>query len=224
MSTLQEIRDAVRTQLDLDSDDLTDTTADLHIREGFDRTFALEQRWPFFQTSWDLNLADTDVTLTVPSDVAAIERLRDTGKNLNLVMIGQQFAEENFQGVQSAATEPTLFSIWGDTITLWPVPTLKARTYQLRGYRKPTWSGVAATELDGDERLHSAIFHYACALAYAQLEDPELEAVYMQRWGAHVEAVRRDLMRPQHHIPLVLNGGLYGHSSLQSERLILEAP
>lgn len=224
MSTLQEVRDQVRTQLDLDTDDLSDTTADLFIREGFDRTMALEARWPFFEESWDLTLTSPATTLTLPSDVAVIQRLRDTGENVNLVMIAQQFAEANFQGVQSTVSTPTLFSVWGSVIDLWPTPSAADRTYTLRGYRKPTWTGTPGEELDGDERLHTAIFHYACSLAYAQMEDPELEAVYMQRWGALVEAIRRDLMRPQHQEPAILNGGLLPYQRLRSERLVLEAP
>lgn len=224
MSTLQEIRDQVRTQLDLDTDDLPDATADVFIREGFDRTFALERRWPFFEDSWDLVLGVGETTLTLPTTVGGIQRLRDTDENVNLVFIAHHLAEDNFQGVQTTATTPTLFSLWAGTIYLWPTPTSAARNYTLRGYRKPTWSGVAGTELDGDERLHSAIFHYACSLAYAQLEDPELESTYMQRWAALLDAFNREVMMPQHQKPAILNGGLSPWQRASSERLILEAP
>lgn len=208
MSTLQEIRDAIRAQTETDETDFNNTSLDLFIREGFDRTFAAEREWPFFETTWDLVLPDTDTTLALPADVAAVQRLRDADNNVNLVMIAQQFAETNFQGSQTSTTMPTLFSIWGGVITLWPVPQLAERNYTLRGYRKPQWSATPTTEIDGDERLHSAIFHYAVALAYARLEDPEAEATYMQRWSAHLEMIRRDLMRPQHQVPMILNGGL----------------
>lgn len=207
MSTLQQLRDRVRTQLDLDVDDLPDTVVDAYLKEGFDRTYAQEREWPFFEDSWDLTLPSGDTTMALPTAVGGVKRLRSVDTGANLVMIGQQFAEENFQRTSMTTLHPTLFSIWGGLIYLWPVPSPMGRDFTLRGHRRPVWTGVAGDELDGDERLHTAIAHYACSLAYAQLEDPELETMYMQRWAALTDAVRTDIMLPQHHVPLILNGG-----------------
>lgn len=209
MSTLQETRDRIRLQMDLDSEDLPDGIADSFIKEGFDRTFAVEERWPFFETMWTLELVEGATTLEKPADVNFISSFRDIGRGTRLIQIAQRVAEDNFVGVLQPG-EPNLFSVWGDTLQLWPPPTASARTYQLRGYRKPIWGAAGIDVLDGDDRLHSAIAHYATALAYAQLEDPELESTYMRRWGDSVNVFRADLLRPQHHEPLVLNGGLMG--------------
>lgn len=208
MSTLQNIRDKVRTQVDLDSEDLPDTTLDLFIREAFDRTFASERRWPFFEETWTLTKAIGDTTIDLPTatEVAFIQRIRSSD-NFNLTHISQQMAEDNFEGVTSTGT-PELFSVWGEVINLWPTPdSAEELTYTMRGWRKPSWSGVAATELDGDVRLHAPIGWYAVALTYAQLEDPELEQVYMNRWGSALAEVRKDIMRPQYQEPIILNGG-----------------
>lgn len=212
MSTLQDIRDRVRLQMDLDEDDLPDGVLDPFIREGFDHTFALEQAWPFFETVWELPLTSPATTLAKPATLGAPVSLRNVDSNKRLVHIDQRLAEDSFEGTQ-AAGEPILFSLWGDTVYLWPHPTAADRNYELRGYRKPAWTGVAGDELDGDDRLHPAVAHYATALAYAQQEDPELEATYMQRWARSADEIRKDLMRPHHHEPLVLNGGLYGRRS-----------
>lgn len=199
----------VRLQTDNDAADLPDTMLDPWIREGFDRTLALERFWPFLQHTWTLTLTSPATTIPLPTspEPTAISRLRDTTASVKLTQLDEDVAEDMFSN-QSSTETPDYFSVWGDTITLWPTPSPKNRTYRMRGYRKPTWTGVGTDELDGDPRLHTAIFHYAVALVYAQLEDPELEADYMQRWANHVNVVQRELMKPQHEQPLILNGGI----------------
>jgi len=202
---LSEIRDAVRTQMDLDEDDLSNATLDMYIREGYNRTIQLERRWPFFESSWSVTSSGSSVS--VPSTLAGIASIRDTEENIRLIQIGSELAEDKFYGNSSNGL-PQYFSWWGSNITLYPTPTTD-RDYTIRGWRKPTdWvSAGAATEVDADERLHIPLFHYACSLAYAQLEDPELENTYMRRWAATAEQAHEDIMRPQHHEPLVYNGG-----------------
>lgn len=206
MSTLQQIRDRVRTQTDLDVTDLPDATLDAYIREGLERTLAVERRWPFLQSSWTVSLPGTTSTATLDSTVASVSRVRSSD-GYNVLQISQQLAEDTFEGTAPTG-QPEFVSLWGSTLTFWPSNDGVDRTYTLRGYRKPVWSGVAGTELDGDAHLHVAVMHYAVALTYAQLEDPELEAAYMQRWSGIVDAHRRELMRPQHDEPLILNGGM----------------
>ena len=202
---LSEIRDAVRTQMDLDEDDLSNATLDMYIREGYNRTIQLERRWPFFESSW--SVTSSGASLTVPSTLAGIASVVDTDENIRLIQIGSELAEDKFYG-EVGNGFPQYFSWWGTNITLYPSPATN-RDYTIRGWRKPTdWvAGGAATEVDADERLHIPLFHYACSLAYAQLEDPELENTYMRRWAATAEQAHEDIMRPQHHEPLVYNGG-----------------
>jgi len=202
---LSELRDAVRTQLDLDEDDIANATLDMYIREGYDRTIQLERRWPFFETTWDVT--SSGASITVPATLAGISSVIDVDTNVRLVQIGTELAEDKFYGNTGEGT-PQYFSWWGNTLTLYPTPSSNT-DYRIRGWRKPTdWiAGGAATEVDADERLHLPLFHYACSLAYAQLEDTELENTYMRRWAATTEQAHDDIMRPQHHEPLVFNGG-----------------
>lgn len=208
---LSELRDAVRTQLDLDEDDVANTTLDMYIREGYDRTIQLERRWPFFETTWDVT--STGASIAVPATLAGVSSVIDVDNNVRLVQIGTELAEDKFYGNNAQGT-PKYFSWWGNTLTLYPSPSANT-DYRIRGWRKPTdWiSAGAASEVDADERLHLPLFHYACSLAYAQLEDTELENTYMRRWAATTQQAHDDIMRPQHHEPLVLNGGTRVRSS-----------
>lgn len=202
---LSELRDAVRTQLDLDENDIANATLDMYIREGYDRTIQLERRWPFFETTWDV--ISSGASIAVPATLAGISSVLDVDNNVRLIQIGTELAEDKFYGDAGEST-PKYFSWWGNTLTLHPTPPSDT-SYRIRGWRKPTdWiAGGAATEVDADERLHLPLFHYACSLAYAQLEDTELENTYMRRWAATTEQAHDDIMRPQHHEPLVYNGG-----------------
>lgn len=210
MSTLQAVRDRIRNQLDLEVEDLDDPSIDLFIKEGFDRTFAAHHQWPFFEKLWTEVLVEGAETLSKPTDLGAVAVLRNAVDNVRLTHVAQRVAEDNFEGVLNAG-EPALFSMWGQTIHLWPIPTSQERTYHIRGYRKAAWTGDANAELDGDDRLHPAVAHYACSLVAAQLEEPELEAQYLSRWQGVLGDIMRDVTRPETHEPMVLNGGLGGY-------------
>lgn len=214
MTTLGEARDILRTQLDLDTDDVSDAQATLFVREGFNRTFSAERQWPFFQTQWNMTLlgGQSQIDMTIDaSDMGQIVSFLNVTTGTKLVQIPEQYGEENYQGTSTTSTsDPLLYSVWGDKISFWPgiVDSLVDRPFKARGYRMPVWTGVDTDELDGDDRLHPAIIWHACSLAYAQLEDPELETMYLQRWQQSMEDLRQDMMRPQHHTPLILNGGV----------------
>jgi hypothetical protein len=208
VSTLTELRTAVRNQMDLqEEDDLSTDMLDGFLAEGFQRTLALDTRWPFLQTSGILTKVLGDTVCTIDATTASIVSLRDDSTGIRLIQLGQTMAEDYWDGNGLEGT-PSHFSIWASQVVLWPHNTGAERTYTMRGYRYASWSGVAATEVDGDERLHVAIPHYACSLVAAQLEDPELEETYLRRWSAVAQSARDDIMRPQYHEPLILNGGV----------------
>lgn len=209
---LNEIRTLVRTHLDLpDEDDLPTSLIDAYVREGFDRTMAYESQWPFLETTWEVSNSGGTPTITLPTNAQGnlINSLREVGGSGNrLSQLPFEYAEEAFP-TDARSGSPTHFSIWGDSIYLWPVPSTE-RQFLMRGYRKPIdWvSGGAASPADGDVRLHILYAWYACSLAYAQQEDETLEAVYMQRWQTGVTNLRSQLMAVGTGRPTVYNKGL----------------
>jgi hypothetical protein len=207
--TLQNLRDAVRTQLDLDEDDLPNALVDMYLGEGFDRTIALERRWPSYETTWTTTVPAGTEAVELDDAVEHIASVRETTYDRPLMHLSHEVAEENFRGIMDAGS-PTFFSIWAGEIHLWPTPTADTGLV-IRGWRKPNdWiASGAATEVDADERLHKALIHYACSRAYAQQEDEVLEQTYLRSWEAGVAIARSVIMRSkftQH--PVVLNGGL----------------
>lgn len=200
---LQELRDQVRTQTDLDEEDLPDALVDSYLREGFYRTSALERRWPTFEESWTVTA--TDGVATTPSDLAEFAAVVDpSGRRLGYV--DHNWAEV---ALANTSTRAFYFSVWGAALRLWPAAT-GATELALRGWRKPRidWLTDPAVECDLDERLHLPISHYAASLAYAQQEDPEMENVYMTRWSQQATEIRDDIMAARVYAPIILNGGV----------------
>jgi hypothetical protein len=207
---LQQLRDAIRTQLDMDEEELPNALLDSYLQEGYTRTIAMENRWPFFETVWPVGSTGT-TTIDIPPDCNAsqITTLIDDVTGYRLMQVSNEIAEDNF--VASATiTQPIYYTIWGSQITLWPHYSGDPRSFTLRGYRlERNWIGDGAgAEVDADPRLHMLLVHYAIALAYAQQEDEVLEDTYMKRWQSSYLAAHNAICAPRHHRPVIMNGGL----------------
>jgi hypothetical protein len=53
--TLAQLRTQVRNMADLDEVDLPDSIIDQFAREGFQRIYSLERRWPYLQETFSFN-------------------------------------------------------------------------------------------------------------------------------------------------------------------------
>lgn len=224
MTTLPELRSVVRTQTQTDVADLPDPTIDNYLQQGFERTLNAETRWPFYAQVWDLVLDPGANTMQLPGDVAepGIMSLIDKTNGFRLNMVPHVWAEDRFLNVQASTSGAMMYSIWGDTVYLWPQGTFsESRSYRLRGYRTPLTWVTPAGEPDCDQRLHLPLTHYAVALAYAQQEDDVLEMTYMGRWQTDVELARRAIMDPVHHRPLVMSAmASYGGAPTTSYTIV----
>jgi len=207
---LQQLRDAIRNQLDMDVEELPNALLDSYLQEGYTRTISMENRWPFFQIETTVT-SDGGTTLTLPAgiNVAEIVTLFDNVTGFLLMQIAPEMGEDNFIS-GAAVTQPVYYTIWGDQITLWPHYSGDPRSFTLRGYRlESDWmSAGAGAEVDADPRLHILLAHYAIALSYAQQEDEVLEDTYMKRFMSGFSAAHAAICNPRHHRPLIYAGGL----------------
>lgn len=212
--TLEELRDYIRVQLDMDSEELPDALLDTWMSEGFLRTISMEPRWPFYETRWDVGIVDPDPAVVLPADCdpTGIVSLVDATNGYRLAQIGNELAEDNFVGMSATASNPAYYSIYGTSLYLWPA--LQAghgpRSFRLRGYRySRDWIADGSIGVpDWDRRLDMLLAYYAIALAYAQQEDEVLEDTYMKRWQSSYLAAHAAIMTPRHHRPLIFNGGI----------------
>jgi hypothetical protein len=208
---VQAIRSYVRNHLEVDDEELPDVLLNPYLQDAFERTVALDNRWPRNETSWPVSKILGVYNVSLPTDVLIPSIISVTAHsgNRRLQYISQENAEDLFtQNAIIAIGDPTYWSTWGRELSLWPNPGPDVSyDMTIRGYRQPVWDNAVSTIPDIDERLHPALAYYAMALAYAAQEDEILEGVYMARWDRDSKAFMGAIMDPPRHRPLVLNGG-----------------
>lgn len=207
--TLADLRSQVRSQTQTTASELPDSDVDAWLQQAYNRTIAFENDWPFFEEQWSMTLPAGSASVALP---VTPYRLRSNGI-ASLFMGGKRLEMvdhalgETMDGYFPGSSDPPYFSVWGDKVYFWPAPSADTdQDFSIRGHRRPTdWIGAgAASEPDCDEALHAVLVPYAVALAYAQQEDPELEAQYMGRWERDVAVAHASIMDPAHHEPLRL--------------------
>ena len=209
--SLQQIRDYVRTALDLELDDLPDTLLDMWAREGSKRIERAETRWPFYETiyTWSvvpdpsgvylMTLVDANLDQISSIDVPDFGPLKWVGTDVLDTLKAQG---------PDATGRPVYYTTWGTNILFYPALDT---TYSLtvRGYRKATdWvsQGAGATP-DLPDELHNTVATWTLSKAYAQQEDPELAALYERQFSDELNEMRRRLLVAPPQQPLVLNSG-----------------
>lgn len=211
-ATLQNLRDLVRSTLDFTTDDLPDSRLDVYIRDGFYKIINQEQRWPFYENTYTLTTTAGQRAYTfasIDANLLEVTSIVDnTSVGWRLEYRSQDELEEIFLGTLDSPQRPRYFSIWSQSVQLWPKPDT-VYSFTLRGYRKPTdWvaQGSGAT-VDCDDRLHWGIALYALARVYAEQEDPEMSSFYMTEFGSVVANATDSIMRAPSYLPVALNRG-----------------
>lgn len=191
---LDEVRSFVRTQLDLDPTDLPDTLLDVYVQDGFDRTIAIEQRWPFYESLWTATIG-VDGKGTMPVDARVIEELIGVGGRV-LMHVDFRYAAEWF-GTTTPVGNPQYWTTINRQLRVWPAPS-SPQDLSAHGYRMSAdWiRDGASAEVDADRRLHIPVCWYACSLGYAQQEDEVLEGTYLGRFKESASIAREAIMRP----------------------------
>jgi hypothetical protein len=205
---LQQIRDFVRSHLDIEIEDLTDDVLDVFIAEGFQRCYRAERRWPFYLKRWTLSTTAAEDTYDlddVASDIEEIAAIK--GPRWNLKWLGADESDWAWPDNVTQSSEPTHFNLEHRTLYLYPTPD-DVYSLTLKGYRKPTdWIGAGAgAEPDIYEDLHNTIAKWALAMAYQQQDDPEMASIFERQFADELNLFRRRLNATPMPQPLVMNG------------------
>ena len=205
------LRSFCRAQLEVDDEELPDTILNVYLQEAFDRTMAADNRWPRYETSWQLSKVAGSDYISLPPDLnpPSVMSVMSISQGYPLTVINHENAERAFVPANTNTTgTPVYVSFWGGQMWLWPHVGLD-QTFDvvLRAYRQPVWSNGASDIPDLDPRLHATLAYFAIALAYAAQEDEILEGVYMARWDRDLKNQMRTIMEPIHNRPLVMHGG-----------------
>jgi len=196
---------------DLDSTDLSDSVIDQFAREGFQRIYALERRWPILQATYTFNtVADQrEYTISTIGDIREIISVVDTsaqGARLHLIDYNQ--AEMVWLGNLDVAARPYFYSFWNKKLQLWAKPNI-VYPMTVRAFRNPVYSWLDDPEedIDLDEWFHAILPYFVLARVYQRQEDSDLSTMYMRSFDEGVAFARRDLMKASSSQPVVMSGG-----------------
>ena len=209
--TAADIRQAVRDITDLDSTDVSDSLIDLYIRDGYYRILDTEKRWGFLEFSFTFQTAvgtRAYALETITSEpMGQISSIVDnTGSGYRLEMIGYDTAEQTYMGTYDTNGDPLFYSVWADSIHLYPKPD-SVRTLTCRGYREPYDWLTEGGDVDAHPSLHFPLVYYACSRVYQQLEDAAMADVYKRSFDEGVALAIKNATTPTSHNTLRLTAG-----------------
>jgi hypothetical protein len=209
--TLTTLRTQVRAMADLDEEDLPDAIIDQFAREGFQRIYALERRWPYLQESYTFNTvaSQREYTISTIGDIREIISVVDSSTSGNrLTLIDYNNAEDIWLGNTDVPSRPYFFSFWDKKLQLWPKPDA-IYPIVLRAFRNPVYTWLSNTEetIDLDEWFHALLPYFVLARVYQRQEDAQLSQMYLNSFEQGVGLARRDLMKASSSQPVIMSAG-----------------
>ena len=209
--TLTTLRSQVRDMADLDETDLPNSLIDQFAREGFQRIYALERRWPILQESYTFNTVanQREYTISTIGDIREIISIVDTStQGARLTLIDYNQAEETWLGNLDVASRPYFYSFWDKKIQLWAKPDI-VYPMTVRAFRNPvyTWLSNTSESIDLDEFFHAILPYFVLARVYQRQEDAQLAAMYLSTFEEGVAIAKRDLMKASSAQPVIMSGG-----------------
>lgn len=209
---LADIRNHVRTTVDLDQTELPNAYLDTIIREANDNVMSRSRDWPWLQQQWTFATVANQQTYTIAdlapagTEIAEIASIVDTTSGgFELDHIEHSFAEDVWRNSYLSSGIPTHWSEWAGVLYIWPKPS-NVRTLRVRSYRKPKDWITGNETIDMDVRLHSTIALYALSRVYAFQEEPTFANQYMQLFENQLRRVMDEIFRAPSH-GLVLSSG-----------------
>ena len=209
--SLNTLRSQVRTMADLDEVDLPDSIVDQFAREGFQRIYALERRWPYLQETYTFNtvVGQREYTISTIGDIREIISVLDTSSSgARLTLIPYDNAEEIWLGNTDVPSRPYFYSFWDKKIQLWAKPDA-VYPITVRAYRNPvyTWLSDPDETIDLDEWFHSLLPYFVLGRVYQRQEDAQLAQMHLNSFEQGVGLARRDLMKASSAQPVIMSGG-----------------
>jgi hypothetical protein len=220
--TVQGIRDYIRSYLDLDVTDLSDTLIDAWSNEGSLLIETAESQWPFYEDTWSFTTTASQQDYTISSDIGAdVKRIvAISGPQWELNYLGRNEADRRWLRNNTSTDSVRYWSEFGhDSIRLHPIPAA-AENLIVRGYRTPNdWiSEGAGGSPDFPEELHPCLVAFVLSRAYLQQEDEALANQNMRIFEETLESFKRRINDLPSAQPFILNGkhsyGSYEQSNL----------
>lgn len=208
-----EMRDYIRSVVDIDVSDISDDVLNRFLGEGYDLIVYSDKRWPFYEVQntfstvadqKDYSLAEVGVNVT--NGLREINALR-TDRHV-ITFVGRDEGDVVYPIETNTTGEPWWWSFWAESVRLYPTPS-SVLTVSVRGYGDPTAFGAGSADTVSPSDLptpfHVVVATYGLARAYEQQEDPTMANQYFaifQQEFTNLKARYNDMPAPQ---PVLLN-------------------
>jgi hypothetical protein len=196
----------MRSLLEVDTTDLPNEVADVFLRDGSERIALAEKRWPGFEVRGSLITEVGEGLYPMPADFTDVAAVIHPFWGV-LDFISLEAGEAIWAGSTDTVGEPRCWSVQGGEIRIFPRPAVEA-TLTLRGFRgMADWVADGAGAVpDLPRSFDIAIAYMAVSLAYAQIEDADQAALYMERAVEKISLAKAHTFDTHHKRPIVLNG------------------
>jgi hypothetical protein len=207
---LGQLRDYVRTWLDVDEEDLPSSILDPIFDDCARMIFDTEAHWPWLQTN---------IAVTVPADASTGVDIATQGISevlvarpatpLNVVVYDYMDYNQAIRQDWRHQSEPMYWSSSNGRFYLWPTPVTDT-VILLDGFRamNTTWTtGGTGASPDCPEDFEPLFRAWGLRGGYLQQDDPESAATYQGEFQSLLTQKVRTYMRTPAAPPLVLNGG-----------------
>lgn len=182
MPTRGEIRDWVRQQTLVESDDFSDAKLNTVLDQGI-REIAMAHRWPFLEASTTFQTTEDVAGYPFPSDFARLEAVYFDGGD-PLVETTRRDAQKEFG--DETASEAERYYFWQEQINLAPIPNVAFVDVNVDYQREPT---LLANDTDVPEfhsAFHMILAEYGAAKVWEREEDLERSAFHARMFARGV--------------------------------------
>lgn len=181
------MRSFVRDTVDTDATDLPDTLLDTFLIDGASRVDSASDSWRFREVDYTISTTAAQQAYVVRGSGTLA-----TGITYPLARItdvrGPRWSarpcshrdrrERNSATTTLTSVYPSEFSLWGDSLYLWPIPSTAGTSVSITGYRDQIdWISVNAAP-DFPSEFHLPIAQWAVSRAHAREGDPGLASFY----------------------------------------------
>ena len=212
--TIKEMRDQIRSVIDIDTSDISDIVLNTMLGQGYDTIIYSEKWWPFFEKALTFTTVDgtSDYSLTTIGGATTIREISSLRTDDHVLQyVGRDGADSMYPLNSASSGVPYEWSSWDDTIRFYPTPDSSSLTVYVRCMREPSAFGATSgdgTTPDLPDPFHAILVTYGLARVYLQQEDPQMAQQYQQQFGLELDNISRrfaDTPAPQ---PMILNSRL----------------
>lgn len=232
-TSVQAVRNYVRSFIDVDSTDIPDSLLDSWIYTGWDDLIGTTIKWPFYEVGENANGSSGSTNPGTPYSITTVVGVQNyalptvtvqgtaakvdvhnivsvQGPHWEMLWESTTALESSFVPAFIVSQEPERYSFWGsdNMLTCWPIPNASF-TLNIRAYRNPIdWVALGAGGLiDAPNDFFSTLQHYVLGQGWAQQTDLQQASFWLQQYQTGKARLAKKYLKAPMSENIVLNGG-----------------